>query len=296
MQFESIQHFQSVFAYNHFVSQADTNYILAKISALAGYHGEFYWNAAQSLEKYMKACLVLNGHKVDRFGHKIFDGYKIIEENFEEFIKFKSDYIEELSEIISVRDYKYYISKIDNMGHPDVRYGMISYNFGTDDFVIFCYLSQLIRSLSIGLDWKIGQYFPESDPGADGYETYGDLLRNNPLYQIREFYFPQKSYFPKFDNINQIRDYMDVTYTDVNDILSTKVPNTVNCEIPFFRNSFLNLLFHHIGKSPDDYLAREGAEWMLNNIYLDRESKKVFRLLLDDPQYYSVEILSSAGE
>lgn len=60
--------------YESFVVPGDQDYLTARLLAQKGFQRAFYWAAAQSIEKYLKAFLLLNGHSVvDRkfSGHPI---------------------------------------------------------------------------------------------------------------------------------------------------------------------------------------------------------------------------------
>jgi len=60
--------------YESFVVPGDQDYLTARLLAQKGLKRAFYWAAAQSIEKYLKAFLLLNGHSVvdNKFsGHPI---------------------------------------------------------------------------------------------------------------------------------------------------------------------------------------------------------------------------------
>jgi len=60
--------------YESFVIPGDQDYLTARLLAQKGLQRAFYWAAAQSIEKYLKAFLLLNGHSVvdNKFsGHPI---------------------------------------------------------------------------------------------------------------------------------------------------------------------------------------------------------------------------------
>ena len=44
-----------------FVDPGDENYVMARIAYHGGLYQDFFWNAAQATEKYLKASLLLNG-------------------------------------------------------------------------------------------------------------------------------------------------------------------------------------------------------------------------------------------
>ncbi|OON62851.1 hypothetical protein B0920_05300 [Massilia sp. KIM] len=54
-----------------FVEPADDDYLAARTLAIGGMHRSFFWSAAQAVEKYLKAYLLLRGVSVVDFSHKL---------------------------------------------------------------------------------------------------------------------------------------------------------------------------------------------------------------------------------
>ena len=52
-----------------FVEPADDDYLAARSLAIGGLHRSYYWSAAQAVEKYLKAFLLLNGVSVRDISH-----------------------------------------------------------------------------------------------------------------------------------------------------------------------------------------------------------------------------------
>jgi hypothetical protein len=59
-----LNHFKSVFAHKFFVAPSDRNYFFARFAKTYGINEEFWWQALQTIEKLLKAGLVLNGVSV----------------------------------------------------------------------------------------------------------------------------------------------------------------------------------------------------------------------------------------
>ena len=66
-----LNHFQSVCAGSFFIAPADQNYFLARFSKFTDLGNEFWWQALQAVEKYLKAGLVLNKVSVKSFNHSL---------------------------------------------------------------------------------------------------------------------------------------------------------------------------------------------------------------------------------
>src|SRR3981081_3154985 len=61
-----------------FINTADDNYIAARWSFHENLNVDFFWLAVHSLEKYMKAVLLLNGESSRSYGHDIITLYSKI--------------------------------------------------------------------------------------------------------------------------------------------------------------------------------------------------------------------------
>ena len=55
---------------------ADEDYLMARFSARSNLIYQFWWNAQQAVEKYLKAILLLNSVPVSNAGHKVLGMYK----------------------------------------------------------------------------------------------------------------------------------------------------------------------------------------------------------------------------
>ena len=54
-----------------FVIPADEDYLTARLLYKSNLHRNFFWSAAQCIEKYLKALLLLNGISVKKKGHNL---------------------------------------------------------------------------------------------------------------------------------------------------------------------------------------------------------------------------------
>lgn len=57
--------------YESFVVTADQDYLTARLLAKSGLYRAFYWAAAQTIEKYLKAFLLLRGESVRNGTHDV---------------------------------------------------------------------------------------------------------------------------------------------------------------------------------------------------------------------------------
>lgn len=141
---------------------ADEDYLIARFSARANLLYQFWWNAQQSIEKYLKAALLLNGVEVSSFGHKLVEMFQIAR-------SFSGDLLPLLHcpprPVISSRwpstnprgftlvdDF---IERIEQHGDPDNRYRVNSTYTFASDLVKYDEICFAIRRICFPLDIKL---------------------------------------------------------------------------------------------------------------------------------------------
>ena len=160
----NINHDKSVFAHQFFVRPADRNYVLARWCLFNGSAREYYWQASQALEKYLKAALLLNGLSVKKFRHEVVPLFENAQRIFGDLLPTEFAKPEGLHD-----DFWYnssilkYCRLIDTYGGPDSRYGLISVSTEHHHVFHLDQLVRLIRRLTIGLDWVVGENWPVGD-------------------------------------------------------------------------------------------------------------------------------------
>ena len=115
-----------------FIDPADENYLTARWAYESGLFHQFYWNAAQSIEKLLKAGLLFNGHSV------IEHNKHNLKTLFQAFLEI--DQYQHLPEVIRLPpvtamgkenwdgvSYIVFLEYLDHYGSPENRYG----NMGT---------------------------------------------------------------------------------------------------------------------------------------------------------------------
>jgi len=173
--------------YESFVTSGDQDYLTARLLAQKGLPRGFYWAAAQTIEKYLKALLLLNGQSVENLnGHsieKLFNKAVKLEEKIKDFsfaphASLKID--KECSDLIKVFTLGEFIKDIDKHGCADNRYNSFGIEF--DTWVLFA-LDNFLFSLRnhLGVP-NIYNSFKKIDP--DLIYSFRD---NNPLFCEQEF-------------------------------------------------------------------------------------------------------------
>ena len=171
--------------YESFVVPADQDYLLARFLAQKAFPRIFFWMAAQSLEKHLKAFLLLNGHSVKRITHSVkslFDKVISIDETIKNIdmtphkdIEIEPQLIERIKKFSAWE----FIENIEKYGRPDNRYNSFGIDFNTgylfalDNFIF--HLRKRIGVPSIkdsfrGVDNELIYIFKNNNPffGDDG--------------------------------------------------------------------------------------------------------------------------------
>lgn len=138
-----------------FVERADMDYLLARLAYHSGLFHNFYFLAAQGLEKYMKAYLLYNNVSAKDVGHdlkKLFNIVIDIDEN--SFVPKNIDFPETTathSDTWNGKAMSLFIFHLNDLGHTDNRYGIV----GT--FIngpIIHALDQLCHGLRVAINKK----------------------------------------------------------------------------------------------------------------------------------------------
>lgn len=123
-----LNYFKSVFAHKFFVAPSDRNYFFARFAKTYGINEEFWWQALQTIEKLLKADLILNGVSVKSgYNHdieKLWNKHKTVFGDLAVTSRRKPDKLAE--QLWTDRTLESFIARVNQMGHPDSRYGLIS--------------------------------------------------------------------------------------------------------------------------------------------------------------------------
>jgi hypothetical protein len=180
-------HHQSVIVHSVFVRPGDQNYLLARWTLAQGLYPEFFWQALQCLEKYMKAALVLNKRRILGFRHDLGRLWRCVAATFpmtldQEFSK-PSKLADDFWTEGTIEGF---ISRIHAQGSADSRYGLVSWARQTDDLFKLDQIAYRLRQLTVGMDWVIGLDFPSSGPNKKwSGNTCKDALEACPNLMIR---------------------------------------------------------------------------------------------------------------
>jgi hypothetical protein len=139
--------------YDSFVVPGDQDYVTSRLLAQKGLHRAFYWAASQTLEKYLKALIVLNGQSVKSFGgHSI--NNLLVEALKISPVLDKADLSPHkdinidpsMKDSLEIFTLSKFIADIDNHGSPDNRYNSFGVAFNTGHLFALDSFCHLLRS------------------------------------------------------------------------------------------------------------------------------------------------------
>ena len=118
-----------------FIETADQNYLLARVCYFNGLYNDFFWNAAQSIEKYLKASLLLNGFSVKDTGHDLDKLFKEVQNYAQELIA--PELIEPDQVDVGWRKEKTFdfVSRVNEYGSSNNRYNELGYYLRLEDLL-----------------------------------------------------------------------------------------------------------------------------------------------------------------
>lgn len=185
--------------YESFVIPGDQDYLMSRLLAQKGLSRGFFWAAAQAIEKYLKAFLLMNGKNVKDFtGHplkKLFDSAKnidssitnlnvephpsiIVDPNY-------SDFIEKFG-IVN------FINEIEKQGSANNRYNAFGVKYNTGHLLALDSFSFQFREKigAIGIIESFKKLSPDLILIFEKNNPWFQPDGNQPLYQIPNTEFP----------------------------------------------------------------------------------------------------------
>lgn len=269
-------------AHKFFVGPADQNYFLARFSRVYGMNEEFWWQSMQAIEKLLKAGLILNGVPVkEGYGHNLEKLWKKHKETF------KNHAVKTLLKPEKQSNcywhggaIDHFILRINQMGQPDCRYGLVSYHYNENDLYVLDQLVFELRRRTIGLDWIVGKDWEDEAIQEFYGKTYGDVIEQHPSYQIRGMKIPKGPFEPVGADVEDILYSWNYAFSRSDEYLRKGAPLTVAPKIGSFGNSYLYLLWEELSNTKITRDVREKVNWLLDFIKIGKGAEEEFRKLL----------------
>jgi len=271
MIFESSNHFKSVFAHQFFIRAADHNYVVARWARIVGLTREFFIQAHQAVEKYLKAALVLNGLPVLKYRHDIVLLFRKHLEVFGDLAVVNLEKPDKLdSELWKMPSAFRFIQHLESNGNPDSRYRLTSFAAYSSDLFHLDELVRRLRRLTIGLDWAVGQDWAVSDELTDCKGvTYRQALMRHPRAQIRGEILDESELARKLSpSLNDALLLGNVAFYESLEPEHLRIPGTVASWLGPLENSYLFLLAEALRDGRVNQVVRDGTLWIIDNILL----------------------------
>jgi len=200
-----IEHFAVKVIYESFIVPADEDYLMSRLLAQKKFYRGFYWAAAQAVEKYLKAFLLMNGEGVKKYrGHSIkalFEAATKIDTTISalDILPHNTILIDDrIASHFRTFTATEFIEEIGKYGCPDNRYNVFGVEYNTGHLCALDSFSFKIRN-------KIGVLPITENFNKLSADMYLMFEKNNPWYQEEEngtlFQIPSKE-FPILSSSN----------------------------------------------------------------------------------------------
>jgi hypothetical protein len=225
---------------------------------------------AQCLEKLMKGVLLANGLKIKGERHdliKLFGKTKNCMGDLlpEEFLKPDgvSSAIWDQSTLLG------FIQRINQIGDPNSRYGIVSWHRMDDDLFKFDQLVALLRRCTVGLDWLVGDAWPcEAELEEWCGHTYREALLANRNYQVRGCLEKSEDFSSTIGGSNaEILTFLNFEFCNEPNEEEREAAGGLQPTIGPLRNSHLFLCWSALDRQeslPSSFL--NGMEWIAEDI------------------------------
>ncbi len=232
---------------------------------------DFYWNAQQSLEKYMKFIILVNGKITSKFGHnldQLFIEVKTIAKKL-----LPADFIEILdkSALQQQTSLANFVKHISRMGCADNRYAYGSISIKKTDIYFLDYTVYHLRRMCANLDLDIS-----AEPNAK-HETFREWLSVDPNFHPRgkQIQFPKQLNKQHQSNIERALYYNNISFQIEKDrsIEFGKGLSAINSPISHLFQSI------DCGRKAKLELNIQLCDWLLANVHFGKEDKDAIKKL-----------------
>ncbi|MEO9612385.1 MAG: hypothetical protein ABJG86_10775 [Nitratireductor sp.] len=276
-----MNHFKAVTTYRLLVAPADDNYFLARWCRIYSLHAEFFWQAQQAIEKYMKAGLVVNDVPAHGLSHDLSAAFERFELNFGDLTprNFKKPPTLK-NELWRPKTTELFLKKIEMQGHPDSRYRLISWFKEPSDLFMLDQLVFSLRRMTVGMQWTVGTDW-KVPAGQKRYigRRFDDILRNYPRFQPRgRIKIPSGPANVAGDRIEDALFAWNFSYRRSRHDTDRKAPASVASSMPAASNSETYLMYRRMENASraSTPILLDGVRWFIDHFHLDKRTKKSF--------------------
>ncbi len=248
------------------INTADDDYITARWCALNGLQTNFYWMAAQALEKYSKAILAANSVNTVSFGHKLDQLTSAVFELAGELLPSELEPVDKTSnQALPKCDSRKLIRKIANYGNPNNRYLEFGHQYHHSDLFSFDCLMFALRRLIVNLSSNV----PTVLVAENGPLSYRQKLTQDPAFRI--------NHFLNFDSLlesieaSELQRWLLIWNSPFNRL--SHDPKPMRHVLTSFRSTAASNI-HSLLELNDEILVREGieiAKWFAENFKISKE-------------------------
>lgn len=185
--------------YQSFVVPGDQDYLMSRLLAQKGLPRGFYWAAAQAIEKYLKAFLLMNGEDVKKFnGHpikKLFEAASKIDTTLNDIdiLPHNSIQVEaSVSNLLKKFTIQCFIDELERHGSADNRYNTFGVDYNTGHLCAMDSLSFQLRGKIgvISIYRSLNKLSPDLIQAFEKNNPWFSTEENLPLSQIPSEDFP----------------------------------------------------------------------------------------------------------
>lgn len=281
---KNIDIFKSISVQMMFTEAAEKDYMFARFPKMHGIYSEFWWKAAQTVEKCLKAIILLNGGSVKKYRHDLsamFDDQKSI---LSDMALSELTKPEKLNPALWYDEsLAHFIGRIAHLGDPDSRYGLIPIYGYRGDLFKFDELYFQLRRRCYCMDRVIGDNDAHvSDTfGVFCGKTFGEVIRENPRLINQYNLVNGHGIVWNFETVSDINKKWNVSFEDDDsEFLNGKPPAAIAALSPGFENTLLTSIYESI-ENPNNVFdpeqARQNINWLLANVIIPKDAKDSFR-------------------
>ena len=257
-----------------FVDTADDSYIAARWCFTEGLNVDWFWLAVHTLEKYMKAALLLNGHSAKGYGHDI-------EALYAQVRSFASDLLPDTLTRPDNLDIAYwrdetsdlFIRRFLDNGNADNRYQIYGFVQRSEDLFKLDSMVFALRRLCVPLD---AYYLGRHRPGLSNW-THRDILTNQPEHWtvLQNCKLKRTSDGKRGEGLRDVLLNLNIPFAPEG-FSHQPLRSRTASHNPVLWRSILEPL-RNTPAGPARPTAEDLRDWVLENITLPKEVKKQLR-------------------